>query len=137
MRKRASKTSLFLMERLLVILFFSVAAAICLRVFAGAKQRSQDSVDLNAAVLAAQSAGECWKAAGGNPEKAAALLEGTVDGDAVVQYFDASWSLCGRESACAQLTLQWQGTAARIQIAKMDGTEIYALSVRSLGGAGA
>ena len=135
MRKRASKASLFLMELLLVILFFSVAAAICLRVFAGAKQRSQDSVDLNAAVLAAQSAGECWKAAGGNPDKAAVLLEGTMDGNAVVQYFDASWSLCGRESASAQLTLQWQGSAAQIQVVKKDGTEIYEMSVRSLGGA--
>jgi hypothetical protein len=38
MRSSSSRSGLFLIEMVLVILFFSICAAVCMRVFAAARQ---------------------------------------------------------------------------------------------------
>ena len=53
-----SKTPLFLMELIIMLLVFSVSAAICLRVFTGAKKIADESRRLDAAVMMAQTAAE-------------------------------------------------------------------------------
>lgn len=73
MRER-SKTSLFLMELILMTLFFSLSAAVCMRVFAYAGQTSEYSGNLSEASLLAQSAAECYKSAGGDLDGAAETL---------------------------------------------------------------
>ena len=57
-------------------LFFALAAAICLRIFVAADHISSESVQLNRAVLAAQSGAESFKAAGGDLNEAADILRG-------------------------------------------------------------
>lgn len=66
-----SKTPLFLMELIIMLLVFSVSAAICLQVFAGARRISDESHRLDIAVMQAQTAAECWKAAHGDLEDTA------------------------------------------------------------------
>ena len=58
-----SGSSLFLMELILAILFFSVASAVCVQLFARAHTASEQSAALNRAVLAAESAAESFKGA--------------------------------------------------------------------------
>ena len=70
MRTR-SKTPLFLMELIIMLLVFAVSAVVCLRVFAGAKQISEDSARLDAAVIQAQTAAEYWKTNHGDLEETA------------------------------------------------------------------
>lgn len=135
MRKRGSKTSLFLMEMLLVILFFSIAAAICLRVFAAARQRSVDSADLSGAVIAAQSEAERFRAAVFVDDlEALAVSGGAVTEGPVHIYYDAKWKPCEEARAAYCLTMHWVETTAQIEVTRIDGTEIYDLSVRSSGG---
>ena len=56
-----SKTPLVLMEQMVMVLVFAVAAAICLRVFVLTEERSRRYEEIDGAVLAAQSAAEQLK----------------------------------------------------------------------------
>ena len=73
MRTR-SKTPLFLMELIIMLLVFSISAAVCLQVFSGAKKISEESRKLDAAVMKAQTIAECWKASHGDLEETAEML---------------------------------------------------------------
>lgn len=143
MRQQRSKTSLFLMELLAVILVFSLASAVCLRVFAAARQKSQDGSDLNGAVAVAQSCAEAWKAAAGNPEEAARLAQLTYADNEISKFYDSAWqsevpgdALATQSASQAPsyvLCMTWQGSTAQITVSKIDGTEIFALEAYSLG----
>ena len=68
-----NKTSLMLMELLVMVLVFALASAICLRVFARSHELSAQTAAQDRAVLAAQNAAETVKACG-DLEEAAQLL---------------------------------------------------------------
>ena len=55
---RKSRTALFLMEMIVIMFFFSLTAAVCIRVFVKAHLVGRDTKDLNNAVLIAENAGE-------------------------------------------------------------------------------
>lgn len=57
-----NKTSLLLMEQLVMVLVFALAAALCLSVFVKADQISQETVQRDEAVMLAQNAAEMLKA---------------------------------------------------------------------------
>lgn len=57
-----------------MLLVFSISAAICLKVFTGAKKISDESRQLDAAVLMAQTAAEYWKATHGDLEDTAEMM---------------------------------------------------------------
>ena len=78
MKQKNGSTSLFLIELVLVILIFSLCAAVTMKAFATAKMMTQTSDELSNAVTAAQSAAECYKAFEGNLVSAAEILNGTV-----------------------------------------------------------
>ena len=61
---RMSKTGLFLMETMFAILFFAVAGAVCLQLFARAHLFSQDAMKLNEAVTVCQSAASILESEG-------------------------------------------------------------------------
>lgn len=88
-----SKTPLVLMEQLVMVLVFALAAALCLRCFVGADRLSERYALRDDGVLAAQTAAETVKSCGGDYEKAAQLLGGrwsegriTVDGDGMTLF---------------------------------------------------
>lgn len=62
MKYRDSKSQIFLMEFIIVILFFSICVTICLKAFVEANQMSGESKRINHAILIAESAAECIKA---------------------------------------------------------------------------
>ena len=59
-----TKSELFLMEFIVVILFFSLSAAICINAFVKANHISEESKLLNGAMILAQSTAEEIKATG-------------------------------------------------------------------------
>lgn len=65
-----SKTSLQLMELLIMILVFALSAAICLQIFAKAKDISNSAARLDKAVALAQNAAEVLKLTAGDTESA-------------------------------------------------------------------
>ena len=72
--KSRSKTPLFLMELIIMLLVFSISAAVCLQVFSGAKKISEESRKLDIAVMQVQTIAECWKASQGNLKETAEML---------------------------------------------------------------
>ena len=89
-RVRPTKTGLFMTELLICVGVFSLCAAVC--VFVKSEVISQDSADLTRAVAEARNAAECFKAAGGDLERTAALAGGEAAAeDALFLEFDKSW----------------------------------------------
>lgn len=66
-----NRTSLVLMEQLVMILVFALAAAFCLQAFAGADQISRETGLRDSAVLLAQNTAEALKASAGDTDAAA------------------------------------------------------------------
>lgn len=93
MKHSTTNSSLFLIELVIVILLFSICAAISMRMFATSKQITMESDALSYGALTAQSAAECYKAAGGDLEKMAEIYGGKIDGDTLYAYFDSSWTM--------------------------------------------
>ena len=98
-----NKTSLFLMELIISILFFSIAGAICVRLFVGAHLMSQESIVLNNSVLWTQNMSELFNAKKGNlreiadfcSENSIVLVsyEDNPEIGTLVMFFDKNWDL--------------------------------------------
>ena len=61
-----SKSALFLMELIIVILFFALTSAVCMRVFVKAHDVAHETESANYAVLWADNAAECFYEFGGS-----------------------------------------------------------------------
>lgn len=72
--QKTSRTSLFLMELILSILFFSLAAAVCVQMFVSGHILSKKSVELNHAVVWCESIAECFYSCDGNLSEMSTLL---------------------------------------------------------------
>ena len=86
-----SKAPLALIEQLVMILIFAVAAALCLQAFALSERLSKDSEAQDRALLEAQNAAETLKSCEGDFEAAARILGGQWNGSQWVRLFDEVW----------------------------------------------
>ena len=68
-----SKTPLALMEQVIMVLVFALAAALCLQVFSFSNQMSEKNKDIDHAVLLAQNTAELLKACGSVEEASEAV----------------------------------------------------------------
>lgn len=69
-----SKSSLFLIELIIVILFFAIAGAICVSLFSQSRLMSIESTELTMATQKCQNAAELLAASGGDVAQTAHLL---------------------------------------------------------------
>ena len=117
-----SKTPLFLMELIIMLLVFSVSAAICLQVFAGARRISDDSRRLDIAVMHAQTAVECWKASHGDLEKTAEYMGAEAEENGFSLYDDKE-----------KMTLDFQCEDMQATIIVLSGEEeIFSLNCEAV-----
>lgn len=103
-----SKSSLFLMEMIIAILFFSIASAICIQLFAKAHTLSFNTVNQNKAVIHAQNLAESYLALEGDLPQIAPLFEASVSDfskNELYLYFDAEWLPTSAEKASFQAKL--------------------------------
>lgn len=82
------RTNLFLTELIACVLIFAVCAGVFLRLFANARETTDDARTLTRAVTAAQSVAECVRAAGGDAALAASYLDGAQGADGAITYTD-------------------------------------------------
>ena len=66
----AKRSSLFLMELMIAILFFSLASAVCVQLFVKSHLLTREAADLNQAVSQAQSAAEVIRTTAVPPQSA-------------------------------------------------------------------
>lgn len=79
-RIRPTRSGLYMIELLIAVGVFTFCAAVCVGLFVRSERMSRDSADLTRAVSEARNVSECFKAAGGDLARTAALCGGTVDG---------------------------------------------------------
>ena len=103
-----NRTILSLIEMLIMVMVFAVAAAICLRAFVWADLTSRDSKEAAAAALKAEEAAEILQHFEGDPEAASETYGGEVSDDAGasdgnsgiwVVGFDSDWQIVPAEAA--------------------------------------
>lgn len=109
------KLGLFLIEQILAILVFAVAAAICVQLFANAYLQSRANGELNYALLTAQNGAEAFKAAHGDWQATADILDDrveTIDGKATICLtYDSNWQTVDDANAAYIMELSAANTA--------------------------
>lgn len=78
-----NKASLVLMEQLVMLLVFAIAAAVCLNIFVKSKEISNSVEQRETAALMAQNTAELLKSSGGDFAYAALILDGSAKGDSL------------------------------------------------------
>lgn len=92
-QRHNNTSSLFLLELILAVLFFSVASALCIQIFTKAHLMSQDARDLNFAVNEVSSMAE-------------QMSDGTLQDAAA--YYDSSYASCKKADAVYVLTVHYE-----------------------------
>ena len=91
-KQRGSKLSLFLMELIVAILFFSLSAAVCVRLFVHAHLMAERTENLSSAVIWSQNLSESFTALKGNLEEISDLYpDSYLTEDTLVLFFDENW----------------------------------------------
>ena len=86
------KGSLALMEQIVMLLVFALAAAICLQAFVTADRRSRAMEDREKAAVLCQNAAETLRSSGGDFFAAAGTLNTTNwDEDSFMTFYDEDW----------------------------------------------
>ena len=86
-----NKAPLALMEQLIMILVFALAAALCLRLFVYSDQVSVNGAARDQAAAVVQNAAETLKMSGGSMEALVQHIGGGADADGWRMGYDSSW----------------------------------------------
>ena len=140
-----SRSTLFLIEQLIVIAVFAISAAACTGILTSAYFTAMDSRDTSRAILAAENGAESYKATGGDLGETAQMLggvSGSVDGStAAIVYFDKQWQVCRQENAHFRMLVVGvtKGPAllsGELSVEKLTGEILIAFPVAVRGEAG-
>lgn len=129
------RSSLFLLELMIAILFFSLASAVCVRFFAQSHQLSEDAAQLHMAVMQAQNIEEAVSGYNGSMEEIALLFPGcTATDEKMTIYYDENWNLCAESDSAYYLTLTLSGdtllSGEILVFAQEESKALYQLPVK-------
>lgn len=142
-QRHNNTSSLFLLELILAVLFFSVASALCIQIFTKAHLMSQDARDLNFAVNEVSSMAEQISAGTLHSDTAASSDDTASDPSTqmpddslqdAAAYYDSSYASCKKADAVYVLTVHYEpeDTLLKAHISMdtiADNRNIYALNV--------
>jgi len=142
-----SKSTLFLIEQLIVIAVFAICAVACISILTSAYFTANDSKATSHAILVAESGAEVFKATGGDFAAVADIMGGfTKQGDSgsavVAVYYDSSWQVSSEANAdyLLNLVVDAPGNAndstlvtGELSVEKVTGEELVAFSVAARG----
>ena len=122
---RVSKSAVFLFELMIIILVFTLAAAVCTQIFARSFTMSQDSRALTMGSINAQTMAEQFKSTGEKQED---------------QHFDKDWVSVTEADAYYTVKLEDSGStekmkSAEVNVYKVDeGEAVFSLQVKRFEG---
>ena len=142
-QRHNNTSSLFLLELILAVLFFSVASALCIQIFTKAHLMSQDARDLNFAVNEVSSMAEQISAGTLHSDTAASSDDTASDPSTqmpddslqdAAAYYDSSYTSCEKADAVYVLTVHYEpeDTLLKAHISMDtidDNRNIYTLDV--------
>ena len=127
-----SKAPLALMGQLLVVLFFAVAAAICLQAFAKSEIISEQSENRDQASRICQNAAETLKSVYGDLDAAKLVIGGNVSGDSLTVRYNDKWEEDQNGVNQLLVTIVDSGEEglgrADLAVTDQDGVELFGLS---------
>lgn len=97
-----SKASLFLMEIMMSILFFTIAAVVCIQLFVKAHTLNNQTENLANATMIAQNISECFLSSQDNnsiDEYLSSLPNYESKENTIIIYYDQYWNICKKEYA--------------------------------------
>ena len=125
--KGMSRSHLFLIELIVVILFFSFASVITVQIFSKSFQLAENTTALNGAVMAVQTAAETDKT----------ILFKNIDPSEKIIYYNKDWKITDRANSVYTLTSdvtmeeKWAGTMAVYNYTmSSDDKTIYQLKTK-------
>lgn len=142
-QRHNNTSSLFLLELILAVLFFSVASALCIQIFTKAHLMSQDARDLNFAVNEISSMAEQISAGTLHSDTAASSDDTASDPSTqmpddslqdAAAYYDSGYASCEKADAVYVLTVHYEpeNTLLKAHISMdtiADNRNIYTLDV--------
>ena len=142
-QRHNNTSSLFLLELILAVLFFSVASALCIQIFTKAHLMSQDARDLNLAVNEVSSMAEQISAGTLHSDTAASSDDTASDPSTqmpddslqdAAAYYDSGYASCEKADAVYVLTVHYEpeNTLLKAHISMdtiADNRNIYTLDV--------
>jgi type II secretory pathway pseudopilin PulG len=134
-----SRSTLFLIEQLVVILIFAICSAVCISIFVESYMMGHRTLEVNNAIRAAGNGAESYKASGGDAQETARVLGGInnqadYDEDLLIYYND-QWNPCEKEQALYVLRIIRLNNPApslvlaEVTVSRMDGEELFNLRV--------
>ena len=131
-----SKTPLTLMELLIMILIFSLTAALCVQLFVAADRWSRENEQKDRAILSVKNTAEILKYTGGDLEEASNLLGGTVSGAQWTLLFDEEGQVIAQKEKAVYDVLvevtdsghRWLGTALVTARRTTDQKELFCIT---------
>ncbi len=138
-RFKNSNSSLFLIELIIAILFFSIGSAVCVQAFVRAHLLSRSAQDLSFASAQVSSAASVVKYTDGTLESVSEYFpeitqSSDADGSELVLCYDSSRAPCPEADAAYIMTIRTDtsGTVAisRIAMQTSDGEPLYELEIR-------
>ena len=138
-----SKSTLFLIEQLIVIAVFAICAVACISILTSAYFTANDSKATSNAILIAESGAEVFKATGGDSAAVANFLGGNsgIAGSGTTfatVYYDSLWQVCGEAGASyifhlvadsPQFPDDFALITGELYVGKITGEELVAFSV--------
>lgn len=110
----SSKSSLFLIEMMLSILFLALASAVCVSMFVRATTMGEQSENLSAAVAHAQSVAESFKSCDGDVAALCELFDTADDGTgSVTIFYDNDWKQSKDEYAPYSVVVDIKGDSMK------------------------
>ena len=139
-KQQSSKYSLFLMELIIVIFFFTIASAVCVQLYAEAHILSTSTRDLNISITKVEGAAEVIKSSPENPDAAllSAFNKSILSEQTLKVGYNKDWESCALNEALYIMSIDWrqkdQMLYATIRMEKgqndADSTEtVYRLDV--------
>lgn len=97
-RSLPRRSSLFLIEIIVAVLFFSLSSGVCMQFFTEAKTLSRKTSAQSHALILAKSASAVFEGGSCSPEMLAEEYPlAAVDGLSLEIYYDADWNLCSQK----------------------------------------
>ena len=129
-----TRSSLFLIELIIAILFFSLGAAVCVQAFVKAHTVTEEARDLSFASSAVSSAASVVKYTDGTLDQIQAYFpEAFADGEDVSVCYDGGFAPCPADQAVYTMRIhtgaQEDILTADIRMDGRDGEAIYALAL--------
>ncbi|MEA5002672.1 MAG: hypothetical protein VB081_04155 [Christensenella sp.] len=124
-----SKSKLFLIELIIIILFFSIASAVCMNIFARGKVYSNQSTQTTMATLLCQQAAETFKGTNGDEAALAVLLGASQENGRLVVEYDGAFAPTAQDAVYRMEIAFAEGNGVKeadIVLKKGDDT-VYAL----------